>query len=304
MACCIASPLRGEFVPGTQPDCSSIAALGCIDLSQSYAGAVWRKLAVDALAARFGLVRQRPSRLRSSCLSLYGTEVIPRRASHLFQDRPRSMEGRRTDGGAAGAVGGGDAEGLRCRTPCLRSLAARLARDLGTGGHADGRYGRVGYLLRDADRRARPVERRDPRSAPRTGCVSPLLDAIVRAEAPEAERFWVAYAPENRASASGIHHAGSVKIAEISFERSGSPAMRAGAEDRGCEADDQRADIDETARAVPNWNSERPTPVRSTPKGAGYLHGSAALLLREKGRLRVRSKCMDIPHLLNVRWST
>src|SRR3982750_2559471 len=31
-----------------------------------------------------------------------------------------------------------------------------------------------------------------------------LLDAIVRAESAEAERFWVAYAPENHASGAGI----------------------------------------------------------------------------------------------------
>jgi ribosomal protein S18 acetylase RimI-like enzyme len=60
-----------------------------------------------------------------------------------------------------------------------------------------------------------------------------LLDAIVRAEAPEAERFWVAYAPENRTSASGIHKAGFATVAEISFDRSGSLAVRARAEATG-----------------------------------------------------------------------
>ena len=47
-----------------------------------------------------------------------------------------------------------------------------------------------------------------------------LLDAIVRAESAEADRFWIAYAPENRASASGIMKAGFVAIAELSFHGS------------------------------------------------------------------------------------
>jgi len=44
-----------------------------------------------------------------------------------------------------------------------------------------------------------------------------LLDAIVGAESGEADRFWIAYAPENRASASGIKKAGFIAIAELSF---------------------------------------------------------------------------------------
>jgi GNAT superfamily N-acetyltransferase len=53
-----------------------------------------------------------------------------------------------------------------------------------------------------------------------------LLDAIVRAESFEAERFWVAYAPENHASGSGIRKAGFVAVAEISFDAEGHPALR------------------------------------------------------------------------------
>lgn len=54
-----------------------------------------------------------------------------------------------------------------------------------------------------------------------------LLDAIVRAEAREAERFWIAYAPENHASGAGIRKAGFVTLAELSFDRSGRAALRA-----------------------------------------------------------------------------
>lgn len=54
-----------------------------------------------------------------------------------------------------------------------------------------------------------------------------LLDAIVRAEAPNAARFWIAYAPENRASGSGIRKAGFVDLAELSFDSAGRAALRA-----------------------------------------------------------------------------
>jgi GNAT superfamily N-acetyltransferase len=52
-----------------------------------------------------------------------------------------------------------------------------------------------------------------------------LLDAIVRAESREAERFWIAYAPENRASGSGIRKAGFVTIAALSFAPGGAAAL-------------------------------------------------------------------------------
>ena len=51
-----------------------------------------------------------------------------------------------------------------------------------------------------------------------------LLDAIVRAEMREAERFWVVWAPENHASGAGIGRAGFVEVAELSFDRDGRPA--------------------------------------------------------------------------------
>jgi ribosomal protein S18 acetylase RimI-like enzyme len=54
-----------------------------------------------------------------------------------------------------------------------------------------------------------------------------LLDAIVRAESAEAERFWVAYAPENHASAMGTRKAGFLEVAELSFRRDGRPAVKA-----------------------------------------------------------------------------
>ena len=53
-----------------------------------------------------------------------------------------------------------------------------------------------------------------------------LVDAIVRAEAREAERFWMAYAPENHASGSGIRKSGFTILAELSFDAAGRPAVR------------------------------------------------------------------------------
>jgi GNAT superfamily N-acetyltransferase len=54
-----------------------------------------------------------------------------------------------------------------------------------------------------------------------------LLDAIVRTESTEADRFWIAYAPENHASASGIMKAGFVAIAELLFDAERRPALKA-----------------------------------------------------------------------------
>ena len=54
-----------------------------------------------------------------------------------------------------------------------------------------------------------------------------LLDAIVRAEARDAARFWIAYAPENHASGAGIRRAGFVALAELSFDAAGRAALRA-----------------------------------------------------------------------------
>jgi GNAT superfamily N-acetyltransferase len=53
-----------------------------------------------------------------------------------------------------------------------------------------------------------------------------LLDAIVKAELADAERFWVAYAPENYASGTGIEKAGFKTVAQISFDQHDRPAVR------------------------------------------------------------------------------
>ena len=53
-----------------------------------------------------------------------------------------------------------------------------------------------------------------------------MLDAIVRAESADAERFWIAYAPENHASGSGIRKAGFVDVAELSFDSNGRAGLR------------------------------------------------------------------------------
>ena len=54
-----------------------------------------------------------------------------------------------------------------------------------------------------------------------------LLQAIVRAESRGAERFWIAYAPENHASGAGIRKAGFVALAEMSFDGRGQAALMA-----------------------------------------------------------------------------
>ena len=54
-----------------------------------------------------------------------------------------------------------------------------------------------------------------------------LLDAIVRVESREADRFWIAYAPENHASGAGITKAGFRRVAELSFDARRRPAVHA-----------------------------------------------------------------------------
>ena len=54
-----------------------------------------------------------------------------------------------------------------------------------------------------------------------------LLQAIVRAESADAERFWIGYAPENHASGAGIRKAGFVTAVEMSFDATGRPALHA-----------------------------------------------------------------------------
>lgn len=53
-----------------------------------------------------------------------------------------------------------------------------------------------------------------------------LLEHILRAESGGAERFWIAYAPENHASARGIAKSGFRAVAELSFDDAGRPAVR------------------------------------------------------------------------------
>lgn len=63
-----------------------------------------------------------------------------------------------------------------------------------------------------------------------------LLDAIVRAEADEADRFWIAYAPENHASGAGIRKAGFRRVADLSFDRHGRPVVKPDSSEDGAAA--------------------------------------------------------------------
>lgn len=53
-----------------------------------------------------------------------------------------------------------------------------------------------------------------------------LINAIVEAESVDAERFWIAYAPENHASGIGILKAGFTLVADLSFDLAGKPVVR------------------------------------------------------------------------------
>ena len=53
-----------------------------------------------------------------------------------------------------------------------------------------------------------------------------LLEAIVDVELRDAERLWIAYAPENHASGAGIRKAGFALVAELSFDADGTPVVK------------------------------------------------------------------------------
>jgi hypothetical protein len=75
-----------------------------------------------------------------------------------------------------------------------------------------------------------------------------LLNAIVTTESIDADKLWIAYAPENHASAAGIHKAGFVTVGSLAFDELGQPrqcwrCMRNGAAQcrpGGCCCDYQR----------------------------------------------------------------
>jgi hypothetical protein len=52
-----------------------------------------------------------------------------------------------------------------------------------------------------------------------------LLQRIIDSESATAERFWIAYAPENHASGAGIAKAGFVTVAQLSFDPHGHAAI-------------------------------------------------------------------------------
>ena len=60
-----------------------------------------------------------------------------------------------------------------------------------------------------------------------------LLHEIVRLESVDAERFWIVYAPENRASERGIVSAGFQLTAALSFDASGAVVVRPHAHEAG-----------------------------------------------------------------------
>lgn len=57
------------------------------------------------------------------------------------------------------------------------------------------------------------------------GLYTHLLNEIVRMQSTDAEIFWIAYAPENRASERGIHKAGFRTIATLSFDENANAAV-------------------------------------------------------------------------------
>lgn len=97
-----------------------------------------------------------------------------------------------------------------------------------------------------------------------------LLDAIVRAESAGAARFWVAYAPENHASGSGIRKAGFVEVAELSFDVDGRPAVTDRAEGGGAAAARVLGLPRVDAALAPCWRCVRAGKSAQTTCAAGH----------------------------------
>jgi GNAT superfamily N-acetyltransferase len=105
-----------------------------------------------------------------------------------------------------------------------------------------------------------------------------LIEAIVRAESREADRFWIAYAPENHASGAGIRKAGFVTVAELSFDASGRPAVAGPAVGEGAVAASVLGLPRATAALSRCWRCARAaaSPGRAMPNATSCAGGTCA----------------------------
>ena len=86
-----------------------------------------------------------------------------------------------------------------------------------------------------------------------------LLDAIVREESTEAEHFWIAFAPENHASGSGIWKAGFTRMADLSFDEFGQPVARSRRAGGGAQAARMLGLTSVDKSVAPCWRCARMT---------------------------------------------
>lgn len=99
-----------------------------------------------------------------------------------------------------------------------------------------------------------------------------LLASIIDAEAADGERFWIAYAPENRASGAGIRKAGFALVAELSFDGKGVPGVK-DIRAAGGQVASRLLGLPEIEEAVaPCWKCAR----RAGPGGASCMAGSCS----------------------------
>jgi ribosomal protein S18 acetylase RimI-like enzyme len=96
-----------------------------------------------------------------------------------------------------------------------------------------------------------------------------LLRAMMEVEGAEAERFWIAFAPENHTSARGIEKAGFTLVAELSFTSAGSPALKE-IERGGAELASRLLGIPQAAEVTPCWRCVRAgkSPEQACREGA------------------------------------
>jgi hypothetical protein len=144
-----------------------------------------------------------------------------------------SLEGflveRVTDPAVMASVQGRDADSMVRRfADGHRAYVGRLGGEIVTWGWVATRVADIGELqfrfaVPNGDRYLwNFVTRADQRGR---GHYPRLIDGIIRAESGGADRFWIAWAPENHASGSGITRAGFRRMAELSFDEDREPAV-------------------------------------------------------------------------------
>ena len=193
-------------------------------------------------------------------------------AALALDPRPGLVVRRETDAARMAAVQGRTEAEMRSRFDAgHRAYVAELAGETAAWGWVATRRAEIGELkaaftIPDGERYlwnfvTAPAHRG-------MGIYPRLVDAIVRAESAEASRFWIAYAPENHASGSGIRKAGFGLVAELSFTPEGEPAVHGMIDAGGAEAAKVFGVAESSGPLAPCWRCVRAGHATSCAAGS------------------------------------